>query len=368
LRSDGPINVLIVHAAPLFHTLVAGALRRCDDLVILPPAGSLPEMRDAILAHHPDVIVLDLALPEPEARELLAALREHYPVPVIACSGSSKADGQRALAAIEAGALDVIVKPPGDGAASVRSLGRELAEKLRAAVREARPVRPVPPGAEAGAPWLARVSFRAAGINPARHLIVIGASTGGTEALRVLMSQMPADAPPIAIVQHMPAFFTPSFAARLDCYSPLCVAEAVDGQPLREGHAVVARGDTHLTVERRPSGWHARYTHHRPVNRHCPSVDTLFDSAVEAAGSSAIGILLTGMGADGAQGLLRLRRCGALTVAQDARSCVVYGMPKAAVELGAAELCGPPEEIPRLVIQGLVSRRRGAAGAAARRR
>ena len=187
-----------------------------------------------------------------------------------------------------------------------------------------------------------------------------GASTGGTEAVRELLMHMPADSPATAIVQHMPAMFTPSFAQRLNLSSALEVSEASEGNLVSVGRGVVARGDTHLTICLSARGWRAHYTHQERVNRHCPSVDELFDSAVKAASSNAVGILLTGMGDDGAQGLLRLRQCGALTVAQDAGSCVVFGMPKVAQRLGAAELSAAPKEIPRLIVRALARRQQQA--------
>jgi two-component system chemotaxis response regulator CheB len=356
LRGDGPIRVLLIQNSRLFSTLLSGALHRYRDIQVLAGASGVIDVRNRLLKDHPDVILLDLALPEPEALQLLALLREHYPVPIIACSGSSKSEGQRALRAIARGALDVVIKPAGLGTEPLRQLGEELAQKVRAAVAEARPVSPGQlRGTPRGGP-----SFSSAGIDARRYLIVVGASTGGTEAIRLLLSAMPGDAPAIAIVQHIPAMFTQSFAERLDEHSPLEVSEAMEGELLRPGHAVVARGDTHLTVRRRPGGWHTHYAGQRRVNRHCPSVDVLFDSAAEAAEANAVGVLLTGMGADGAQGLRRLRESGALTVAQDAHSCVVYGMPKVAHELNAVDLTGAPEDIPRLMIEALTKRREAA--------
>lgn len=363
LKRNHPVQVLPVQASPVLYALLSGALRPRRDITLLPGVSNPAGVRDRILEHHPDVILLDLALPEVAGAELLRDLREHHPIPVIACSGSSAQDAQRALTVIEQGVLDVVVLPSAFGAEQIRQLGDELALKIHAAVDAAHPV-PTPRFAEVPA---AGLSFHAAGIHSHRHLIVIGASTGGTEALRILLTHMPSDAPAIAIVQHMPAFFTPAFAERLNLAGPLRVGEAVNGQRLHPGRAVIARGDTHLTVRRDTRGWVARYTHQRRVNRHCPSVDELFDSAVQAAGRYAVGILLTGMGADGARGLLRLREAGALTVAQDAESCAVFGMPKAAQELGAAELIGPPQAIARLVVQALAGRQRCSASAPAAR-
>ena len=351
MRRDGPIVVLAVEASPLFSTLLRGALVRREDISFTPAAGAGEEMRERILEHHPDVIIMDLALPDAEIRALLRDLREYYPAPVIACSGASKRDAKYALELIECGVLDVVVKPGGFGAAPVQQLGADLAAKIHAAADEARPA--PPPNVRTEPVESSSLSF--AGLSTRRRLIVIGASTGGTEALRVLLSHMPADSPPIVVVQHMPPVFTASFADRLNVYTPLRVSEACEGDVLTPGCAVIARGDTHLTVRRCAGRWLACYTHQKPVNRHCPSVDVLFDSAVIAAGANAIGIILTGMGADGARGMLRLHHAGALTIAQNAASCVVFGMPKAAIELGAAELIGRPENIPRLIVQALAA-------------
>jgi two-component system chemotaxis response regulator CheB len=197
-------------------------------------------------------------------------------------------------------------------------------------------------------------------------VVAIGASTGGTEALAAVLARLPVDSPPVVIVQHMPAAFTGPFAARLDGLSAVRVTEAADGERLRAGCALLARGDTHLIVRRAGSGWVARYTHQEPVNRHCPSVDVLFDAVAAAAGVQAVGILLTGMGADGARGLLRLRQAGAVTIAQNENSCVVYGMPKQAVALGAAQYTAAPEEIPGLVLCALRARGHGCEKAVAR--
>lgn len=199
--------------------------------------------------------------------------------------------------------------------------------------------------------------FRAAALDPAAHIVAIGASTGGPQALLELLAHAPADFPPVAIVQHMPAGFTKKFAERLDRFSAMTVAEAVEGEPLTPGRALLARGDTQLTVRRAGQAWEVHYTHQQLYNLHCPSVDVLFTSVAETAGARAVGVLLTGMGADGARGLSRLRQAGALTIAQDRDSCAIYGMPKAAVELGAVQFHGSPADIPEIVRRELACRR-----------
>jgi two-component system, chemotaxis family, protein-glutamate methylesterase/glutaminase len=200
---------------------------------------------------------------------------------------------------------------------------------------------PAPPG------------WRSAGLRPERFLVVIGASTGGTEAVRRLLAVAPPDFPATAIVQHMPVLFTRAFAERLNQCGRMRVSEAADGDVIGPGQVVIARGDTHLVVRRAGTNWRVHYTDQVLVNRHCPSVDVLFASAT-AAGRDVIGILLTGMGDDGARGLLQLRKSGALTLGQDEASSVVYGMPKVAVQNGAVAYQARPEQIPELVRSVLV--------------
>lgn len=345
------IRVLIIDDSPLFRTLLTGALNADPALQVLPGANGEAQARERILQYHPDVILLDLDLHSDDSLELLSSLREHYPVPLFVCSRGEGRDGARAMQAIELGALDLLEKPKHGEREELERFGCAVARQIRTAARHARPA---PRGASAVSS--ARRSFKVAGLCPDKHLVVIGASTGGTEALNLLLSRAPADFPPTAIVQHMPANFTAPFAARLNQGSQLEIREACEGQKLAPGQAVVARGDTHLTIRRKPDGWSAHYSHQRLVNRHCPSVDELFDSALQAAGRFAVGVLLTGMGADGARGLLKLRRAGALTLAQSKETCVVFGMSKVAIEMGAAERICAPEDVAELILEGLAQR------------
>ncbi len=343
------IKTLVVDDSGVFRRMLAAALQRQPDVEVVGAARDVFEARDMILRHHPDVIVLDIELPKVSGLSFLKTLRTHYPVPVIVCSGTTARDGPRAIQAIEAGALDVVIKPDRGGAAAIEALAVELGQTIRMAATQARPVPKSAPNAPAAG------SFRAAGVDPNRMIVAIGASTGGTEAIRALLECCPPDFPPVAIVQHMPAGFTRSFAARLDALSRLTVAEATDGQRLAPGVAVVARGDTHMIVERSAAAWRVRYTDQVPVNRHCPSVEPLFESVAEAAGSRGVGVLLTGMGADGALGLLRMRQAGALTIAQSRETCVVYGMPRAAIDMEAAALSAAPADIPGLILRAALA-------------
>ncbi len=348
MRPAGPISVLIVDDSAMVRSLVAHELSQQPDIRVVGAARDPYEARELIIAHRPEVIVLDTDMPRMDGLTFLRKLVVHYPVPVIMCSGSDDPAGRKALAAVELGAVDVVHKPEAGGSPALRLLAAELAERIREAAASIL-VRPHVPAAAATGP----AAFADAGLDPARCLVVLGASTGGTEAIRAFLSAVPADFPPVAMVQHMPAGFTAAFAGRLDQLSRMSVAEAAEGDPLRPGRALLARGDTQMTVVRSGGQLRIRYAGTEPVNRHCPSVDVLFDSAARIPGRQVIGVLLTGMGSDGAEGLLTLRQAGALTFAQNRESCVVYGMPKAALDLGAVQHQGPPAELPGMIVRAL---------------
>ena len=277
----------------------------------------------------PDVIVLDLEMPRMDGLTFLRRLMDESPLPVVVCSSFTESSSELTMRALQLGAVDVVLKP------RVR-VGEELSDSAIALLDTVR------------AAAQARVSRtrscavdrqpRLALTPPSPlQLIAIGASTGGTEVLRLLLDAMPADAPPIAIVQHMPERFTAAFARRLNETSPMFVREAVAGDVLRPGMALVAPGDRHMSLVRSGRGSLTVALHDGPlVNRHRPSVDVLFSSAARTLGGAAAGVLLTGMGRDGAHGLLEMRTAGALTMAQDEASSIVFGMPKAAIEIGAA--------------------------------
>ncbi|MGB2984486.1 MAG: chemotaxis response regulator protein-glutamate methylesterase [Phycisphaerae bacterium] len=340
--------MLIVDDSALVRSLLTRVLSESSDIEVVGGAKDPYEARELIIEHRPDVIILDIEMPRMDGLTFLKKLQAHYPVPVIMCSGVAPANSQAALTAIELGAVDVVAKPASGGRKAMERLGEDLAEKVRAAAI-AMPTRPTIPASATAKP----TSLQAAGLDPARFLVAIGASTGGTEAIKELLSHVPADFPPVAIVQHMPEGFTRSFADRLDQFSAMKVTEAVDGDVLIPGRALLARGGTQMSVCASGGRWRIVYGTDELVNRHCPSVDVLFDSVVCHVGKRAVGILLTGMGADGAKGLLNMRNAGAATFAQDQRSCVVYGMPKVAVDLGAVQHSAAPADIPRAVLQAL---------------
>lgn len=359
MKHQGVIKVLIVDDSALVRSVLRQVLSGKEGIEVVGGAKDPFEAREFIITHRPDVIILDVEMPRMDGLTFLRKLQVHYPVPVIMCSSLTPANSQPALDALEFGAVDVVAKPNSGGSAALRQLGEDLAEKVQAA---AQAIRRKPPAPASPPPLPA--GCRSQGIDPAQHLVAVGASTGGTEAIRALLARTPADFPPIVITQHMPEGFTHAFAERLNRLSALHVSEAVDGVALSPGMAVVARGGVQMMADGAPGRWRVRLGTDELVNRHCPSVDVLFDSVVRAAGRHAVGILLTGMGADGASGLLRLRQAGAPTIAQNQESCVVYGMPKVAVELGAALVTAAPPDIPPLVVR-MLKRPGAAAGSVA---
>ena len=359
MRRTTPIKVLIVDDSPLVRSILTRVLSSEEDIAVVGGAKDPYEARELIIGFRPDVIILDIEMPRMDGLTFLKKLMAHYPVPVIMCSGVAPANSRAALQAIEDGAVDVVAKPSRGGSLALRRLGEELAEIIRAAA-VAMPAPPPIPASVTSAPS----SFHAVGLDPQRYLVALGASTGGTEATKTLLSHAPADWPPVVIVQHIPEEFTESFAGRLDKFSRLHVTRAVDGDPLVPGRALLADGTAQMTVRSNGAQWGVAYGSDQPVNRHCPSVDVLFDSVANIMMGRApkparccIGILLTGMGADGAKGLLKMRQAGAITIAQDRKSCVVYGMPKVAADIGAVQHTGPPAGIPRILLQAILRQR-----------
>ncbi len=346
-----PIKVLIVDDAPTVRAMLSRGLSEEADIAVVGEAKDPYEAREQIIQCRPNVIILDIEMPRMDGLTFLRKLQTHYPVPVIMCSGVASANSQAALKAIELGAIDFVAKPASGGSMALRRLGEDLADKVRAAVI-AMPVPPQIPPATVNQ----RRTLRSVGLNPAHYLVAIGASTGGTEAIKDVLSQVPEDFPPVVIVQHMPVGFTKSFAERLNQYSAMTVTEAVDGDTLEPGRALVARGDAQMTVSRIGNQLRIVYGSDERVNRHCPSVGVLFDSVAEQVGGRAVGVLLTGMGADGAQGLLNMQERGAMTIGQSRESCVVYGMPKVAAELGAVQQAVAPGNVSNAVIGALQSR------------
>lgn len=350
MRHIGPIKVMVVDDSPLVRSTLLAALSNEPGISAVGGASNPREARQLIIVARPDVIILDAELPQNGGPALLKKLSAYYPVPVIMCCAPPPHGHIDAMRALELGATDVLPKPKARGGTELQRFAVQVADKVRAAAVAIKRPRPVPTVQTAAA------SFSRAGLDPNRYLVAIGASTGGTEAIKTIMERVPSDFPPVAIVQHMPEGFTRTFACRLDQYSRLTVTEAIDGEYLISGKALLARGGQQMGIDGVSRKWSIAYGGDGLVNRHCPSVDHLFYSIAERAGRSAIGVLLTGMGSDGAKGLLAMRKAGALTIGQDQRSCVVYGMPKVAADLGAVHHQAPPERIPELIVRELHAR------------
>ena len=318
---SAPVRVLVVDDSATMRSLISAVLRRDPEISVVGTAADPLEARTAIKELNPDVITLDVEMPNMNGLEFLEKIMRLRPMPVVMVSTLTQAGTDVTLAALEIGAVDAVAKPA-PGVSAQEAFG-DLAEKVKIAARSrVRALETREPKAVDGA-------YRA---DP-NHILAIGASTGGVEALLTILSAFPANCPATVVTQHMPATFTKSFAARLDKMSGATVTEAEDGAPLKPGHVYIAPGgEAHLEV----SSGRCRLVRAEAVNGHRPSVDVLFNS-VARLGRPMTGVILTGMGKDGAKGLLTMRQAGARTLGQDEQSCVVYGMPRAAFELGAVE-------------------------------
>lgn len=349
------IRVVVVDDSPLVRSVLTGLINREADLQVVGTAADPYAAREMIRELDPDVITLDVEMPRMDGLEFLSRLMRLRPMPVVMISTLTERGAQTTLRALELGAVDFVAKPVLSQRAGLEEAAREITAKVRAAA-SARVVRR--PAAEAPAP--ATVQPAARPVLPARDtqlLVAMGASTGGTEALREVLTRLPAAFPGIVVTQHMPPGFTGSFAARLDSLCRLRVKEAQDGERILQGHVYIAPGGRHLHVERSAGGYVARVTAGDPVNRHIPSVDVLFRSVAQHAGPRAFGVMLTGMGADGAQAMRVMRDRGAFNLVQDEASCVVFGMPRAAIAEGAADEVLPLMEIPKRLAERVIQAR-----------
>ena len=348
------IRVLCVDDSALIRSLMTEIINSQPDMVVVATASDPLIARDLVKQHNPDVMTLDVEMPRMDGLEFLERLMRLRPMPVVMVSSLTERGSEAALRALELGAIDFVTKPRlgiRDGLLSYTEL---IAGKIRiAAAARMLPPRRAAPGGGAGA--AADVPLLRSPLLSTEKLIIIGASTGGTEAIREVLQPLPPDSPGIMIAQHMPAGFTHSSAERLNGLCRIVVSEAVQGERILPGHAYIAPGGFHLSLIRSGANYVAQVDLAPPVNRHRPSVDVLFDSAARHAGKNAIGIILTGMGRDGAEGLLRMRQAGSYTLAQDEASCVVFGMPREAVALGAAHEVVPLQEMSQRVMTHLRS-------------
>jgi two-component system chemotaxis response regulator CheB len=334
--------------------------------------------RELIKQHNPDVLTLDVEMPRMDGLDFLEKLMRLRPMPVVMVSSLTERGNEITLRALELGAVDFVTKPKVGIRDGMLDYAEKLADKVRAAsrarVRPAAPARAAAPAApaagapHAGAHAAAHASHGAHAHAPVaaapminnpllstEKLIIVGASTGGTEAIREVLQPLPPDAPAVLIAQHMPPGFTKSFAQRLNGLCRITVKEAEHGERVLPGHAYIAPGHAHLLLARSGANYIAHLSDDPPVNRHRPSVDVLFRSAAQHAGKNAIGVILTGMGRDGAAGLLEMRKAGAFTLAQDEASCIVFGMPREAIALGAADEIASLSDMSRRVMTRLAS-------------
>ena len=347
------VRVLIVDDSALVRKVLTAMLESDPGIEVVGTAPDPLIAREKIKALNPDVLTLDVEMPRMDGLTFLENLMRLRPMPVVMVSTLTEKGADVTLRALELGAVDFFAKPDSDLASRFGESAQEICHKVkmaattrpraRAAVRKL----DVPPRLSADA-VLPRA--QTAGTRGGSPIIAVGASTGGTEAVRVLLEAMPPDAPPILVTQHIPAAFSGPFAARMDRCSAMRVCEAQDGQPIQSGHAYIAPGSHHLLAMWDGAKYVCRLHDGPPVNRHKPSVDVLFRSLAASAGAATLAVLLTGMGDDGARGLLELRQAGAATLVQDEASSVVWGMPGAAWKLGAAGEMLPLDHIaPRLL-------------------
>jgi two-component system chemotaxis response regulator CheB len=349
-------RVLVVDDSALVRQLLQEILSRDPDLEVVGLAADPYVARDKIRALKPDVITLDVEMPRMDGLSFLEKLMRYHPMPVLMVSSLTERGCETTLRALELGAVDFVTKPKLDVATGTLELVEEIIRKVKmaAAARVRPPASTAVPGSR---PMLGATS---ALLRSTHKVIAVGASTGGTEALREFLMPLPADTPGIVIVQHMPETFTRSFAERLDSLCPMRVKEAADGDPILPGHVLIAPGNYHMKAMRSGAQYRVRVVSGEPVNRHRPSVDVLFDSCAEYLGTNAVGIIMTGMGADGARGLLAMRKAGARTLAQDEASCVVFGMPKEAIALEAAEEIVALDRLPQAALRVISQQDRAA--------
>ncbi len=340
-------KVLIVDDSAIIRQLLSQVLGSAADLEVVGVAPDPYVAWEKIKSLSPDVLTLDVEMPRMDGVTFLERLMKLHPMPVVMVSSLTEEGCATTLRALELGAFDFVAKPKVDIRAGTLELADSILEKVRAAAhskpkapKARRSIRATPVKAPIGAM-----------LKTTHRIVAVGASTGGTEAIREILIRLPADAPPIVIVQHMPPGFTRAFAARLDSMTAVRVKEAEDGDRLFPGRVLIAPGDYHMALRRSGADYSVRVFSSERVNHHRPSVDVLFDSCAACAGANVVGVILTGMGSDGAKGMANMHTKGAHTLAQDEDSCIVFGMPREAVALGAADEILPLGRIPMAILQ-----------------
>lgn len=343
--NNAKIKVLVVDDSAIVRKIFNEELSKEADIEVIGTAPDPYVARDKIVQLKPDVVTLDIEMPRMDGITFLKKLMKYYPLPVIIVSSLTPKGSALALEAIEEGAVEVLAKP--GGAYSVGDMCRELKQKIRAAARANLKRKPLQAEGQEARPITQALKVTT------QKVIAIGASTGGTEALREILVRMPINAPGLVIVQHMPANFTAAFAERLNAVCQIEVKEAREGDSVINGRALIAPGNFHLLLRRSGAKYYVSVKDGPLVHHQRPAVDVLFHSVAQYAGNNAVGVILTGMGYDGAKGLLAMKEAGARTLAQDEPSCVVYGMPKEAVRIGAVEKVVPLERMAQEIIQAV---------------
>ena len=356
------IKVLCVDDSALIRSLMTEIINGQPDMTVVATAPDPLVARELIKQHNPDVLTLDVEMPRMDGLDFLEKLMRLRPMPVVMVSSLTERGSEITLRALELGAVDFVTKPRVGIRDGMLDYAEKLADKVRAAARAR--VRQRVAHAPAGTtPTDATGAPQAPALAPlfnnplvsTEKLIIVGASTGGTEAIREVLVPLPPDAPAVLIAQHMPPGFTKSFAQRLNGLCRITVKEAEHGERVLPGHAYIAPGHAHLLLARSGANYIAHLSDEPPVNRHRPSVDVLFRSAAQHAGKNAVGVILTGMGRDGAAGLLDMKQAGAYTLAQDEASCIVFGMPREAIALGAADEVAALPDMSRRVMACLAA-------------
>ena len=351
------IKVVVVDDSALVRSLLTEIINRQTDMTCVGAAADPLVAREMIRETNPDVITLDVEMPRMDGLEFLSRLMRLRPMPVVMVSTLTEQGAEATLRALELGAVDFVAKPRIGVSSGLQELAGDIVDKIRVAA--AAHVKRLPPATAAGAEpagGSAHETPRAALPRVSTEKVIcIGASTGGTEAIREVLMPMPADAPAIVITQHMPPGFTTSFANRLNTLCRIRVQEARHGERILPGHAYIAPGGHHFRIDRSGSNYVAVVEDTEPVNRHRPSVEVLFKSAARVLGPNALGIMLTGMGADGAQAMREMKDAGSYNYVQDEASCVVFGMPRMAIQCGAAHEILPLSQIASAVLNRLAS-------------
>ena len=346
---DRKIKVLVIDDSALIRSVLKEVINNFPDMEAIGAASNPLQAREMIKTLNPDVLTLDVEMPEMDGLTFLEKLMRLRPMPVLMISSLTERGSEAALRALELGAVDFLPKPKLGIVEGIQEYADEIAQKIRVAYKTK-----IRSRSQTGQTTLAPLPALGNRISTTEKVIAVGSSTGGTEAIKELLIRMPADAPGILIAQHMPEAFTKSFANRLDGMCKIKVTEAEGNERVLPGHAYIAPGHSHLLLKRSGANYMTELSQAAPVNHHRPSVEVLFRSVAEQAGKNAIGVMLTGMGKDGAIGMLEMRQAGAYNLAQDEASCVVFGMPREAIAVGAVDEIVPIQEMTQRVLNRLM--------------